>query len=164
MKLLEDLRSPFIVNFVGAVVFPGRMCIVTEFIPHGSLGSLLRKEELSYLLKVRMCFDCAKGMMYLHSFKMMHRDFKPENLIVLSLNELDPVTCKLTDFGSTREVGEEISKNYTKGIGTPRYMAPEVLQDQGYTVSADVYSFGISLCEVYTNKEPFDSFDSHKSW
>ena len=96
MKIMEELRSPFIVNFIGAVVFPGRMCIVTEFIPYGSLSSLLHKENLTYLVKLRMVLDCARGMMYLHSCKIMHRDLKPDNLLVLSIDDLAPVTCKLT--------------------------------------------------------------------
>jgi len=165
MKIMEELRSPYIVNFIGAVVFPGRMCIVTEFIQHGSLASLIRKESLSLLLKVRMCLDCARGMAYLHSCKIMHRDLKPDNLLVLSLDEIAPIVCKLTDFGSTREVGEEMSANYTKGVGTPIYMAPEILESEGgYSMGADVYSFAILMWEVYTCKEPFSDMDFHKPW
>jgi serine/threonine protein kinase len=69
-----------------------------------------------------------------------------------------------SDFGSTREVGEEISANYTKGVGTPVYMAPEVLDDRGYSMAADVYSFGILLHEMYTEKEPYSSLETRQPW
>ena len=164
IKVMEELRSPFIVNFVGAVVFPGKMCLVSEYIPLGSLSTKVKNEQLSYLVKLRMVLDCAKGMWYLHGCRIMHRDLKPDNVLVMTLDETAPVCCKISDFGSTREIGDEISKSYTRGVGTPAYMAPEVLEDEGYSKAADVYSFSILMHEVYTEKEPFSEFGFKKPW
>lgn len=78
IRIMEGLRSPYVVGFVGAVTVPGRLCLVTEYVPHGSLGALLGRTKLSSQLKARICLDCAKGMSYLHGSKMMHRDLKPD--------------------------------------------------------------------------------------
>ena len=57
----------------------------------------------------------------------MHRDFKPDNLLVVSKNYKSPVCVKITDFGSSRLAADEKAAKYTKGIGTPLYMAVELV-------------------------------------
>ena len=84
-------------QFVGAVTFPGRMCLVSEYVPHGSLSSNIRNNpEMEYIVRLRLVFDCAKGMEYLHGCKIMHRDLKPDNVLVVTLDETAPVCCKIT--------------------------------------------------------------------
>ena len=128
IELMERLRCPFVAGFVGAVVFPGQLCLVSEFYHLGGVGAIFRTTRQSSLLKLRVCLDCAKGMAYLHSCHIVHRDLKPDNLLAVSLDPLAPVTCVLTDFGSTCEFSELSGASFTRGIGTPYYMAPEVLR------------------------------------
>jgi serine/threonine protein kinase len=89
----------------------------------------------------------------------MHRDVKPDNLLVVSIDPAARVNCKLTDFGTTRAGGEK-ERQYTKGIGTPTYMAPEILREEGYSNKADVYSFAILAWYMMERKDPYGEFAS----
>ncbi|ELP86070.1 serine/threonine protein kinase ppk11, putative [Entamoeba invadens IP1] len=99
--------------------------------------------------------DASKGILYLHKNGMLYRDIKPDNILVLSI-DLNGVNAKLTDFGSARNVNLLMTNmTFTKGIGTPIYMAPEVLKQEKYTKSADVYSFAITMFECFSWKDAY---------
>eukprot|EP00727_Mastigamoeba_balamuthi_P007989 m51a1_g3810 putative tyrosine protein (169) ;mRNA; f:254425-254985 len=85
----------------------------------------------------------------------MHRDLKSENVLVVRLEDAEYVetTVKLVDFGSARFVDDDTQRFYTKGIGTPIYMAPEVIQGSKYSKPADVFSFGVLLWGTQHLKE-----------
>eukprot|EP00727_Mastigamoeba_balamuthi_P011541 m51a1_g7009 putative protein kinase domain containing protein (994) ;mRNA; f:242612-247283 len=167
IAIMEGLRCPFIVGFVGAVMIPGKLCLVTEYVPLGSLGSAIRRGNMSYVFKLRASYDCARGMNYLHKSRILHRDLKPDNLLVASFEVSATAVVKLTDFGTTREVGEAAQQNFTKGIGTPIYMAPEILDcdsEMKYNFPADVYSFAILIYELYTEQEPYSKMNFKHAW
>ncbi|KAH3758266.1 LRR-GTPase of the ROCO family [Pelomyxa schiedti] len=158
IRMMEDIRSTYCINFLGAVVTPGKYCIVTEFCEYGSLASTLHKYHLCLCLRFKMALDAAKGMNYLHSNGIIHRDFKPDNLLVTSLLLDAPVNCKITDFGTTREINETESNKYTLGIGTIMYHAPELFipaAEGVYNQSCDVFSYAIALYELYTEQTAY---------
>ncbi|KAH3765649.1 tyrosine protein kinase [Pelomyxa schiedti] len=157
IQMMEDIRSIYCINFIGAVTTPGKCCIVTEFCEHGSLSSVMRKYNMCYCLKVKMASDAAKGMNYLHTNGIIHRDFKPDNLLVTSLALNSPVNCKITDFGTTRDINEANATNkYTLGIGTVMYHAPEMIlpaTEGAYNQSCDVFSYAVTLYELYVDED-----------
>jgi len=158
---LEILRSPYIVSFVGAVKTPGKLALVTEFIAYGSLTSCMTKHRFTMPLKVKCLLDCALGMAYLHENSILHRDLKTENLLVASLDPTAEVNCKITDFGTSRDItNAQQTQAFTAGIGTPAFMAPELLANQKYKWSADVYSFAVICYQVLTEKVPYDEFET----
>ena len=88
----------------------------------------------------------------MRALSVVHRDLKPENVLCKSpISPDNSEMCKLTDFGTSRTTLREVTLTMTKGLGTPLYMAPEILSGQRhYNSSVDVYSYGI-LCACVWN-------------
>jgi len=159
VEMAEALRHTSIVNFVGAVHFKNQLAIVTEFCPFGDLNSALKKYPFPYPLKLKALLDASRAMDYLHQSGMIHRDLKTENLLVVSLEAMSQTVCKLSDFGTARGLNsfaQAKTMMLTKGVGTPIFMAPEMLTgSQCYATTADVYSFGVMMCHVANNELPY---------
>lgn len=173
VETLYGLRHPNVVLLMGACIEPGHFAIVTEYMPRGTLHSVLKDTpgtELSMELRVRMCLDVCYGMRFLHENKdekgqpkcVLHRDLKSPNLLVSS-----SLTVKVADFGLTR-FKETAGAAATAGaqnrdastsverlqfVGSMYWTAPEVMRNQPYTEACDVYSFGIILWEIVTRAE-----------
>ncbi|ELP95178.1 serine-threonine protein kinase, putative [Entamoeba invadens IP1] len=159
-EMMSKLRNPFIANYIGSVTYLPQVCMVIQFFALGSLGEYLRKGsdeylELPYHLKLRILFDTARGMQFLHENKIMHLDLKPDNLLVNSLFNSSPCCVKITDFGTSRFK----LNGKDKGLGTPIYSAPECYSDC-YSFASDVYAFGVTAWEVYYQEEPFKELKS----
>jgi len=167
VKMFDDFRHPCIVNFIGAVWFPGSLAMVTELCKYGSLPSAMKKYSKHWNagLKLKAMYDCACAMDFLHQSSIIHRDLKPDNLLVTSL-KYSEIVCKLSDFGTTKGVAGDLlgEMRQTKGVGTPLFMAPEVMRGSGnYTTKADVYSFGILMASVIDGEEPYKGDTRFKS-
>jgi serine/threonine protein kinase len=157
--IMSKLRHPNVLLFMGACLEPGNLMIVTELMSQGSVYDLLHKhpEQLTFRKKMEIARGAAKGMNWLHQSKpvsFIHRDLKTGNLLV------DDNWCvKVCDFGLTLVKKNEEKANYG-AIGTPLWMAPEVLTNQAYDESADLYSFGIVLWELMTHKDPYPEINT----
>ncbi|PIN19218.1 Tyrosine kinase [Handroanthus impetiginosus] len=158
VSLMKRLRHPNILLFMGAVTSPQRLCIVTEFLPRGSLFRLLQRNtsKLEWRRLIHMALDIARGMNYLHHCNppIVHRDLKSSNLLVDK-----NWTVKVGDFGLSRLKHETYLTTRT-GKGTPQWMAPEVLRNEPSDEKGDVYSFGVILWELVTHKIPWESLNS----
>ncbi|CBI22876.3 unnamed protein product, partial [Vitis vinifera] len=158
VSLMKRLRHPNVLLFMGAVTSPQRLCIVTEFLPRGSLFRLLQRNtsRLDWRRRVHMALDIAQGMNYLHHFNppIIHRDLKSSNLLV-DRNW----TVKVGDFGLSRLKHETYLTTKT-GKGTPQWMAPEVLRNEPSDEKSDVYSYGVILWELATEKIPWDNLNT----
>jgi len=157
--VMAKLRHPNIILFMGACIAVGNLSMVVELMPKGSVFDRLHDDKIKLGLMTRVLFakDTALGMACLHGMTppFLHLDLKSQNLLVD-----DNWTVKVSDFGLSQI--KKVEKTVGKA-GSPLYMAPEMLLDQGYNEKADVYSFGIVLWELYTHLEPynkaFKSFD-----
>ncbi|GJS77856.1 serine/threonine-protein kinase HT1 [Tanacetum coccineum] len=151
VALLSRLINPNIVQFIAACKKPPVYCIITEYMSQGTLRMYLNKKEpysLSTETVLRLALDISRGMEYLHSQGVVHRDLKSNNLL---LN--DEMRVKVADFGtSCLETQTQESKG---NMGTYRWMAPEMVKEKPYTRKVDVYSFGIVLWELITALLPF---------
>ncbi|XP_057751304.1 uncharacterized protein LOC130969546 [Arachis stenosperma] len=158
VSVIKRLRHPNILLFMGAVTSPQRLCIVTEFLPRGSLCRLLHRNtpKLDWRRRVHMALDIARGVNYLHHCNppIIHRDLKSSNLLVDK-----NWTVKVCDFGLSRLKHETFLTTKT-GRGTPQWMAPEVLRNEPSDEKSDVYSFGVILWELATEKIPWDNLNS----
>ncbi|XP_068661889.1 serine/threonine-protein kinase STY46-like isoform X2 [Aristolochia californica] len=152
VMILREVRHKNVVQFIGACTKFPELCIVTEFMPGGSLYDFLHKNhnvlELSLLL--RFAIDICKGMDYLHHNNIIHRDLKTANLLMDTNN-----VVKVADFGVARFQNPE--GVMTAETGTYRWMAPEVINHQPYDQKADVFSFSVVLWELVTAKIPYEN-------
>ncbi|CAE6230757.1 unnamed protein product [Arabidopsis arenosa] len=157
VSLMKRLRHPNVLLFMGAVTSPQRLCIVTEFLPRGSLFRLLQRNtsKLDWRRRIHMASDIARGMNYLHHCTppIIHRDLKSSNLLV-DRNW----TVKVADFGLSR-IKHETYLTTKTGRGTPQWMAPEVLRNEAADEKSDVYSFGVILWELVTEKIPWENLN-----
>lgn len=147
--------------------------VITEFCAGGSLFDLLynTRQDLSLRQRLKILSDVAGGMRYLHSQKpsIIHRDLKSSNVLLtkpIRSAEQEPF-AKVADFGLSRTSGGETASMVamTVGVGTWRWMAPEVFENDGnsgaYDEKADVFSFAILMYEVLLRKMPYsDKFPS----
>ncbi|ELP90688.1 tyrosine kinase, putative, partial [Entamoeba invadens IP1] len=96
---------------------------------------------------------------------ILHRDIKPDNILVITMEDNIKANGKLTDFGSSRNVNMLMTNmTFTKGVGTPKYMAPEILNKQHYKMSSDVYSLGVAFYETLIWGEAYPKKDFKFAW
>lgn len=158
VTLMKDLRHPNIVQFVGASNVKNSLAIVIEFAPLGSIASIMEKQKLTNAMKVTMLLETAKALQFLHTNGIIHRDIKPQNILVFSVEPRAPVHVKLTDFGTARFISDDAT-TITKNIGTIAFMAPEALgKNPRIKKSADVYSFAVLTWSMMCEQTPFREF------
>ncbi|KAH3759681.1 serine/threonine-protein kinase STY17 [Pelomyxa schiedti] len=158
-KLMSQLHHPCIIQFVGASHLPLKFCILTEWVPLGSLSRLLRYNPfIEDLLLIKYGSEIGEAMAYLHDNNILYRDLKCSNVLVVS-DSLDETTvgCKLTDFDTARNVDNPgLTLAYTKKLGTCLFMAPELFAPPWvYNNKVDVYSFSLCLWEMWAHQEPW---------
>ncbi|CEG42167.1 ste ste20 mst protein kinase [Plasmopara halstedii] len=149
--ILERCKSPFVVQYLGSFSYESQLWIAMEFCAAGSLADLhvlrgrqvLREAEIA-----AVCANITLGLAHLHSQGLIHRDIKAGNLL---LNR-DGVT-KLADFGVSAQLTATVGKRRTV-IGTPFWMAPEVIQEAQYDCKADLWSLGITALELAEGEPP----------
>ncbi|KAG7384806.1 hypothetical protein PHYPSEUDO_002192 [Phytophthora pseudosyringae] len=126
--------------------------MVMEYCPMGDLRKFLA--DSGRLLtwrrdKVRMAVGIAQALRYIHERDppIIHRDLKSKNILLT-----DTLEAKIIDFGVSRSRTDGFM---TAGVGTPYWIAPEILEGKRYTEQADIYSFGVVLSKLDTCKMPF---------
>ncbi|KAL0351597.1 UNVERIFIED_CONTAM: Serine/threonine-protein kinase STY46 [Sesamum calycinum] len=152
VAILRQVQHGNVVRFIGACTKLPHLCIVTEYMPGGSLYEYLHKHHLVLKLPqlLKFAIDVCKGMEYLHQKNVIHRDLKTANLLMDTFN-----VVKVADFGVARF--QNNGGVMTAETGTYRWMAPEVINHQPYDQKADVFSFAIVLWELVTAKVPYDT-------
>ncbi|KAL9447348.1 hypothetical protein AB3S75_014918 [Citrus x aurantiifolia] len=152
VKLLKDLSHPNIVRYLGTVREEESLNILLEFVPGGSISSLLGKfGPFPEAVMRTYTKQLLLGLEYLHNHGIMHRDIKGANILV------DNKGCiKLADFGASKQVAELATVSGAKSMkGTPYWMAPEVIRQTGHSYSADIWSVGCTVIEMATGKPPW---------
>ncbi|KAL2622527.1 hypothetical protein R1flu_002732 [Riccia fluitans] len=144
----------------------GTHMLLMEFIAGGSLRSLwisarrAGRCRLGYSAVMQLALDTARGLAYLHSKKICHRDLKPDNLLLDN-----DMRVKIADFGESR-VQAASDLDMSKRTGTAGYMAPEVLAGTattGYNHKCDVFSFGMVVYELFVCDIPYNEMKRQMS-
>uniref|UniRef100_A0A8C1PNH9 Ribosomal protein S6 kinase n=1 Tax=Cyprinus carpio TaxID=7962 RepID=A0A8C1PNH9_CYPCA len=152
--ILADVNHPFVVKLHYAFQTEGKLYLILDFLRGGDLFTRLSKEVMFTEEDVKFYLaELALGLDHLHGIGIIYRDLKPENIL---LDEEGHI--KLTDFGLCKEAIDHEKKAYSF-CGTVEYMAPEVVNRQGHTHSADWWSFGVLMFEMLTGSLPFQGKD-----
>ncbi|CAL9186950.1 unnamed protein product [Musa hybrid cultivar] len=158
LALLQQIRHPNVVQFLGAVTQSSPMMIVTEYLCKGDLRAYLnRKRTLRPSSAVLFALDIARGMNYLHEHKpeaIIHRDLEPSNIL-----RDDSGHLKVADFGVSKllKVAKTVKEErpLTCLDTACRYVAPEVFLNEEYDTKVDVFSFALILQEMIEGCPPF---------
>ncbi|KAH9706286.1 Integrin-linked protein kinase family [Citrus sinensis] len=158
LALLQKIRHPNVVQFLGAVTQSTPMMIVTEYLPKGDLRAYLKqKGALKPTLAVKFALDIARGMNYLHENRpeaIIHRDLEPSNILRDDSGHLkvaDFGLSKLLKFANTVKEDRPVTCEETSW----RYAAPEVYKNEEYDTKVDVFSFALILQEMIEGCPPF---------
>ncbi|KAM7340241.1 serine/threonine-protein kinase D2 [Alexandromys fortis] len=154
VAILQSLRHPGIVNLECMFETPEKVFVVMEKL-HGDMLEMILSSEKGRLperLTKFLITQILVALRHLHFKNIVHCDLKPENVLLASADPFPQV--KLCDFGFARIIGE---KSFRRSVvGTPAYLAPEVLLNQGYNRSLDMWSVGVIMYVSLSGTFPFN--------
>lgn len=153
ISILSTISHPNIIRFFEAIETKEKIYLVLEYCDGGDLAAYIHKHgKVSEAVARHFMRQLAAGLQVLQEKHLIHRDLKPQNLLV-STNEVTPV-LKIGDFGFARSLTPQDLADTL--CGSPLYMAPEIIQNHKYDAKADLWSVGAILFQLVTGKPPFD--------
>jgi serine/threonine-protein kinase len=147
---LAQLDHPNIVKLLDHGNFKGTFYLATEFIKGRSLGEIIKESPLVEESAVDLALEVAEALQYISRFGIVHRDIKPDNILISDIGEV-----VIVDFGLAREAHQQTVAIRGEMFGTPQYLAPEYINGKDVDIKTDIYSLGITLFYMVSGILPF---------